>query len=233
MKKIILAIFVSLPLLSISQSLKVTDMIVHDEGDLLKATCTVTNTSANPITVKVKRNVESLAEGHINYFCWGACYGPNTDMSLDQDALTIEPGASNTSSFFGDIQTSGSPGVSKVSYCFFDRFNPLDETCVSYTYDKTTGIQVITISEDDVLTSVYPNPVQSIGKLGYDLSGKKYTEANVIVRNLTGAVVKNIKLTQTAGEVSINADQMNNGIYMYSLVVDGKAILTRKMTITN
>ncbi len=233
MKKFLLALFISIPFLSFSQSLSLSNPHIEKEGDLYKAMITVTNSSGNSIEVRVKRTVETLANGHVTYFCWGNCYGPNTNESPIQDSRPIAAGASDANSFFGDVETGGTPGLTRVTYCFYDKKNPLDEVCYTFTYDVANGVQTVSISDAEILTSVYPNPVQSIGKVGYNLNGKKYTEANLVVRNLTGAIVKTYKIAQSNGEISINTDQMGNGIYMYSLIVDGKAMLTRKMTVSN
>ncbi len=232
MKKFLLALFVSLPFLSMAQSLKLSDFKIVNEDGLFKATAAVTNTSGASIEVRVKRTVESLAIGHSAYFCWVSCYGPNTDVS--PDGKVIKAGETNASSFYGDIETSGKPGSgNKISYCFFDYKNPSDQTCYTFDYDQLTGIATVYVDDAVVLTTIAPNPVLSTGKISYDLTGKHFNEANLVVRNLVGAVVKTIRLTQISDVVSVNADQLGSGIYMYSLVLDGKAILTRKMTVAN
>ncbi|MES2630152.1 MAG: T9SS type A sorting domain-containing protein [Bacteroidota bacterium] len=231
MKKFLLALLIAAPFVSMAQSLQLSNQKIVNESGLYKATVTIKNTSDSDKNVRVKRVIENLATGHVSYFCWGNCYEPEVNES--PNFITIPAGGSDANSFYGDLEAYGAQGVSRVTYTFYDQKAPLDQVSYTVTYDISTGIASLQLSDNEVLSSVFPNPIQNIGKISYDLSGKKYSEANLIVRNLTGAIVKNVKLTNTkADNFEINTDQMGSGIYMYSLVIDGKAVLTRKMTVS-
>ena len=39
------------------------------------------------------------------------------------------------------------------------------------------------------------------------------------------------QLTNTEGEININSTGLSSGVYLYSLVVDGKTLATKKMVV--
>ncbi len=231
MKKILLATLVSLPFWSIGQSLQLSDTWIENEGTIYKGRATVTNISETAVDVVVKREILEKVPEHDAYFCWGSCYGPATSVS--PSAKSIPAGGSDAESFYGDLETNGYCGLTRVKYTFYLKNDPTDKVEHTYVYDIWCGAAGVAANQSngEVISNMFPNPIQSIGTLNYDLSSKNFSEANLIVRNLTGAIVKNIKLTEEKGEVSLNVNDLNNGIYMYSLVLDGKAILTKKLTV--
>jgi len=232
MKRILLAIFVSVPFLTMAQSIQLSDMRIEADQsveNLYVGKLTVTNVSEAAIEIMVKKEVIELGNPeHVAYFCWASCYGPATTVS--PTAKTISAGGFDDNSFSGDLDSYGYAATTRVKYTFYNKNNPNDKAEYTFVYFDPNGIAVSQASAD-MLSNLYPNPVQSVGKLSYNLSGKHFNEANLVVRNLTGAVVKNVKLSDNKGELSLNVAEMNNGIYMYSLVLDGKAVLTRKMTV--
>jgi hypothetical protein len=54
---------------------------------------------------------------------------------------------------------------------------------------------------------------------------------SVIIRNLLGSVVKKSALTNAEGKLSVFTGDFPEGIYFYSLDMDGKTMITRKLII--
>jgi hypothetical protein len=121
---------------SIAQSLQLTSpdtvLFEPDAFAILESDATVKNGSQNPIRVIVSREIISLANNHMNYFCWGVnCYAPFTDQS--PDTLTLAPQEVNQT-FKGYIEASGADGISEVKYCFINASQPSDRSCYSAKY---------------------------------------------------------------------------------------------------
>jgi len=73
----------------------------------------------------------------------------------------------------------------------------------------------------------YPNPVTDQLKLKYTLpAGYKTAEINIY--DLQGKLIENFKVTDTFDFIYLPTDY-NNGMYLYTLVVDGKALKTEKV----
>lgn len=109
----------------------------------------VTNIGANPIKVKVVREVLSQVEFTMHQFCWaGACFPPDTDTSANFE--TIAPGATSME-FSGHLQPNGTIGLSLIKYTFFDVDNPTDAVSVIVVYNSMFSV---TCESGD---SVHPN----------------------------------------------------------------------------
>jgi hypothetical protein len=51
---------------------------------------------------------------------------------------------------------------------------------------------------------------------------------------MNGSQIKSILLTQTGkGNVTVNASELKPGMYLYTLVADGKEVDTKRMILTN
>jgi hypothetical protein len=89
-----------------------------------------------------------------------------------------------------------------------------------------TGKQ--TIKNPDAANPVfYPNPVTDQLKLKYELP-KDYKTADIKIYDLQGKLIETFKVTDTFDFIYLPSDY-NNGLYLYSLNVDGKTIKTEKI----
>lgn len=57
------------------------------------------------------------------------------------------------------------------------------------------------------------------------------TGARINVYDLTGRTIKSFNLSDAAGLITISAGELNNGLYIYDLQVNGRQILERKMSV--
>lgn len=75
-----------------------------------------------------------------------------------------------------------------------------------------------------------PNPFSDVTKITYSV--KKQSQANFYVMNLLGEVVYENSYDASEGENSINfnGSDLNEGIYMYTIEIDGKKV-TKRMII--
>lgn len=78
-----------------------------------------------------------------------------------------------------------------------------------------------------------PNPFNQTTEIKYFLP-ENVSNAYIYVFNMQGALQLTFNLTETGfGSISINASQLNAGMYFYTLAVGGKEIETKKMILTN
>lgn len=83
-----------------------------------------------------------------------------------------------------------------------------------------------------VLGQNSPNPFNVETNINYQLNGN-YASAFIYVFDLQGGLKKTFRLTNSSGNITIKANELNPGMYLYSLVVDGKGIDEKKMLLTN
>lgn len=102
------------------------------------------------------------------------------------------------------------------------------ETCL---VDPTVSIQEFELENNyPSLLNNYPNPFNKNTVIPYYLPDN--TDKGIItVTDMMGRVIQNYNLEKGVGKVEFNTEQLQSGIYYYSLMVDGKLLNTKKMTL--
>ncbi len=202
-------------------------MVSGDANFFMAAYVFVKNNSANPIDVYVKKTELYLVQGTSNYFCWAQCYGGQTYVS--PEGIVINGGETDDLHFSGDYDPVGHHGVTSIMYTFFDGNNPNDSAAVTVLFNAGfTGLPENLSAP--VLSAAYPNPAQGIANLDFNLPVSAVT-ASVIVRSVTGQVVASYPLNSSTGQVSMDVSGMESGLYLCSLVLDGREAKTVKLTV--
>lgn len=85
------------------------------------------------------------------------------------------------------------------------------------------------MGKDELFQSV-PNPSDNNATIKYHLS-RDYTQANIILYNMNGTEVGVYNLTPNMGDGSVNVTigELQSGIYLYRLVVDGNSVDVKKL----
>ena len=190
---------------------------------------TIHNSSASSKDVMVIRTVNNLAAGHTGYFCWDVCYAPTVDTSMG--SLPVAAGADN-SSFYCDIDPHGAAGLDTVCYRFYDANNASDYVDICMHFDISTGINtIVNASPMNPLSVASPNPANTISGINYYTDVTK--NPKLVVYNLLGSKVFETNLVQKQGAYILNVSEFNQGIYMYSLIENGKTVATKKLVVTH
>jgi hypothetical protein len=188
----------------------------------------VTNTSGKTITVKAKKVQISLTDPAYVTFCWaGGCYPPTTFVS--PSGTPMAAGTTNTE-FSGHYTPESVSGMAIIRYVFFDEANPNDSVCVNVNYSAfPLGVEETAATAG--LSNAYPNPATGMVTIAYSVPAG--STSTLLIRNILGATVKSEILTGTSGKVTINTADLSDGIYFYSLLVNGEAAVTKKLVVRN
>lgn len=193
---------------------------------LIVATMSVTNNSGSAMDVKCKKVEISLVPETQNTFCWDVCYPPNIYESIG--TVTIGPGET-TNVFTGDFEPRGYVGQSVIRYVFFNAANSNDSICFKSLFNAyPLGIEPVAGVAS--LSTAYPNPAPVQASFNYSV--ETGTTAVLLVRNLLGSTVKEIMLSGS-GVATISTRDLAEGIYFYSLMVNGKTETTRKLVVSH
>lgn len=231
MKKVLLLLAGFLATVAVSaQSLQVSNANTSLSGAsnyLLNGHATITNTGSNTLNIRVKRIQNDLATGHTSYFCWGTfCYPSTTNQSTNASIVYIAPGESDTS-FRGYLQPSNNVGSSTVTYVFFDDDNPNDSVAITYYY---TAVGLDEITSAKYLSVASPNPADGYTMISYSNAARN---SRLVITNLLGMTVKEIVLNDKQNSIMIPTSDLRPGIYMYSLLQDGRFVASRRLVVTH
>lgn len=238
MKKILLASLFGLFLSAFVSAQSIN--VVYQSGD------TVTGPNWNDITSYIhfensasgaekylaEKEDLSLASGHSSYFCWGVdCYP--TSVFLATDTVDLNPGQVD-STFIGylqpyDSQLIGHDGVSTIRYRIFNIADTSDkfEKVIVYVAGDQTSLSHTNVNGSDIY--VYPNPATSDLNLVFEnLNG---TQGKVIIRNMLGSRVLSREVALEGNFVQLDLNDIPNGVYLYTLEVDGLPVVTKKFSV--
>lgn len=176
----------------------------------------------------VRRIINHSVDSSENLFCFGAsCYPPFVDESVTAD--TAKVGIINKT-FTGDYSPYGHSGVTSITYEFFDNLTFTDapvSSKVTFEYHLSAN----SINEDKlVFKGPYPNPASQVAHFEYNLPASSGV-AQMIIRNMLGVEIENMNFESRSGKKAIDVSSYPSGIYFYTLIVDGKAIQSKKLIV--
>ncbi|MHC1706390.1 MAG: T9SS type A sorting domain-containing protein [Bacteroidales bacterium] len=233
---LILSVF-SIALHSNSQSLSLSDLTspVPNNGDIflsggtdpIDCYITVNNVTGSNKNVECKKAYLQPVAGSMDYFCWGACYPPNTLVGVVP--VLIGANQSNSTNFSGHYDCQGNTGTAIIRYTFWVVGNPMDSVCFNAHF---TGCAV-GIDETEQLSGLsepYPNPARETINVRYVVQSKGNTSLELI--NLQGSIIQTIALGNLSGTATIDVSELAKGVYFLYLNDKGK-ILSRKKVLVD
>ncbi|HXB40830.1 MAG TPA: tail fiber domain-containing protein [Bacteroidia bacterium] len=99
---------------------------------------------------------------------------------------------------------------------------------------RTIAMQNIELSDMDivVLNQNNPNPYAEQTTITYNVP-TKYSSAQILFYDNNGRLIKSVDVTKGKGQLNVYANDLTNGVYSYTLIVDGKIMDTKKMVKQN
>jgi hypothetical protein len=215
-----------------AQILTASHPVTYYSGpDNLKLTSnfTLNNNGSQALNVMAEMYSRTMSPGHYSYFCWTICY--DTSIVLSTAPIVLNAGES-TSVFEGWAGGNNTPGQDEITYRFYDMNGMSDTLYLTFTYDfySATGINEITSSKS-FLNFSGPNPANNFTSISYNIPQQK--EAKIVVTNLLGKKVNEFFLNGKSSSLQISLADIVSGIYLYSLVVDGKIVSTKKLIVAH
>jgi Secretion system C-terminal sorting domain len=98
---------------------------------------------------------------------------------------------------------------------------------IHQSQDNSTRSNIEDINGNDIY--VYPNPART--QLNLVFGEMDANSAKLVIRNFLGSEVLSQKIDLKGNFENIDISDLNNGIYLYSLVVGGSPIVTKKFTV--
>ncbi|WP_114748647.1 T9SS type A sorting domain-containing protein [Pleomorphovibrio marinus] len=161
------------------------------------------------------------------------CLGDNcfdAKKELSKIKIKLQPGEIYTDLYLefdlGIIETRGT-----FDLHFFNTENPRDMFIIEGVYTVLADADENLVSHKDIdVGGVYPNPSNRIARLDYQIKNPN-VNARIVVDSFIGNPIYDFKLDPTQNTLEINVTDLNPGVYLYTLIVDNKNIVTKKLVV--
>ncbi|MHA7131214.1 T9SS type A sorting domain-containing protein [Algoriphagus namhaensis] len=157
------------------------------------------------------------------------CYDSKRDLAKVK--IKLAPGEILTDMYLefkmGIVETRGDFDL------FFINENNIRESFVVQAKYEVSGPTVADEGfehEAIKLTDVYPNPSNRIAQIDYTIKDRD-VEARIAINSFIGNPVQSYKLDPDRGTLLINVSDFNPGVYFYTLFIDNKNIVTKKLVV--
>jgi len=197
-------------------------------GETIKAPIQVKNNSDKPALIVIRKISAQLGSTQKTYFCLD-------DNCLDQRTedyvVKVEPGQI-LKSFNVAVEAGLAQGVSTIKYLIYNKSNPAEsfEFDMNFTVEERPEKAAIYSSDYIILHDVYPNPVKDIAYAEYRLLSER-TKAKLVIHNILGNIMEDLDLPFSENKVKIKAENLNSGVYFYTLYLDNIGLITRKFIV--
>ena len=125
------------------------------------------------------------------------------------DGLSFWANTSQGTGFFR-IRSSFSGTILKT-------FNPDFGDNINYQFTMNFTLPVEEVAATNPTLTIYPNPASA--NFLAEISGGKYSVANVVVTDMLGQVIlsENVRLTSAVEKLNLNASEWKNGVYFVTM----------------
>lgn len=155
------------------------------------------------------------------------CFDPKRDMAKIH--LILAPGE-----IFTDLYLEFDLGITETKGNFDLHFtnteNIRDVFVIEAIYDVFNPSIEETNHKDISIGSVYPNPSNRIAQIDYEFKNPN-TTAKITINSFIGNPVAEYLLEPAQKSLVINVADLNPGVYFYTLFVDNKNIVTKKLVV--
>ena len=103
---------------------------------------------------------------------------------------------------------------------------------ISHDDEQTSGMDAIGITTGNRLFQNTPNPFTERTEICFTLA-ENAQNAYICIFDMTGKMLKQIPVDSSMQSVTVNGYELSAGIYLYSLVVNGQEIDTKRMILSD
>ena len=221
------------PMVSEAQQVRVLSEgldFIGDIGSTHRKTVILQNESDQPKTYFLKNLAGNLGSSQQMKICIGdQCYDAKRDLAKIK--LSLNPGEILTDLYLdldmGIAETRGS-----FDLVFVNENNLREAFVVEAQYNVSNPNKKVNDFdyESISLSDVYPNPSNRVAQFDYKIK-KQGAQAKIAINSFIGNPVAEYALDPERASLVINVSDLNPGVYFYTLFVDNKNIVTKKLVV--
>jgi hypothetical protein len=226
-----MSVLLTLPLVSLGQEVQVLSEAVEFTGEIgstQRKTILLQNESIQTKTYLLKSLRGGIGSSQKVKICLGdQCFDPKKDLA--KISLKLAPGE-----IYTDLYLEFDLGITEARGSF-DLFfvnveNLRDNFVVEAKYEVKTGGKDNFTHKDIKISEIYPNPSSRIAQLDYEIVNPK-SKAKISINSFIGNPIAEYELDPTRTSLVINVTDFQPGVYFYTLFVDNKNVVTKKLQV--
>ncbi|WP_339923782.1 T9SS type A sorting domain-containing protein [uncultured Cyclobacterium sp.] len=154
------------------------------------------------------------------------CFDPRKDLS--QVRFTLAPGEVTTNIYIEfELGITATKGTFDLH--FFNTSNQRDAFVVENVYNVVSDQPSDNVNHKDVdLDEIYPNPSVRTAQLDYKIKNPN-AKVRIVINSFIGNPIYDFRLDASQETLIIPVTDLNPGTYFYTLIVDNKNIVTKKL----
>lgn len=177
-------------------------------------------------SIKIKQNVDNIQGGSTFLICYDG------DCNYNNESLIIKIPANSVSK---DIKIMLNGGLSNLNTIAYLEFVDLE---VDHVLKKEISLKVSEEKKEDiffekgelVVNSFFPNPAVKNAIMEYSIDQNE-TEAKITLQNVLGSIVDTYELSPDENKLNISTENLNPGVYFYTLSINDEGLATRKLIV--
>lgn len=168
-----------------------------------------------------------VVEGTYNMLCLDQCYAPSVYIS---PVVNFE--ANETKDFSMHYQYENAiedvAGLEQIMEYYLYEEGSHDQFIINVIFKYSLdGIEDYNSTE--VFSNAYPVPAIDVVNFDYNFASSE--NAEVAIYNMMGQEVLRNSISSMSGKLSINVSDLTDGVYFYSLIVNGKTEKSSKLVV--
>lgn len=222
-----------LPIIAEAQQIRVLSEDLQFSGDLgssQRKSIILQNESNQSKTYLLKNLRGNVGSSQKVKICIGEqCFDPKRELAKIK--ISLDPGEIMTDLYLefemGIVETMGS-----FDLFFVNAENIRESFMVEARYSVSNpDTKIDEFDYKDIkLSDVYPNPSSRIAQLDYQFKNPR-VKAKITINSFIGNPIAEYELDPERSTLSINVSEFKEGIYFYTLFLDNKNIVTKKLQI--
>ncbi|MBR6439632.1 MAG: T9SS type A sorting domain-containing protein [Bacteroidales bacterium] len=180
------------------------------------------------VAEKVENNT---VENSRNYICFGLCYGSETYVTAPVDFNEYHPSDLYSMHYGAEIDHSYTEILGQelsMTYYLYEAATPDDKFVINIVF-KYSLDGVDDNNSVDTFSNAYPVPARDVVNFDYNFASD--VNAEIAVYNMMGQEVLRNAITGVSGKASVNVNNLADGVYFYSLIVNGKTEKSSKFVV--
>ena len=182
------------------------------------------------IRIAGRKTPTNLVDGTSTWICFGQCLAPSTGVQ-EIDPFPVSPSGEQlllSGHYLADDYMAVLGEPQHLTLEIWNAATPDDVFVIYVTFVYSLeGVDANNMVE--TFSNAYPVPARDV--VNFDYSFANSVKAELVIFNMTGQEVMRSDVNNMSGKLSLNVSDLADGVYFYSLIVNGVVEKSNKLVV--